>query len=154
MHLFVFYAPSFESVFMAMDGSTTASFTPTEIRAVIKFFTFEGMSTRDAHDRLVTVVGDSAPSYETTRRWMREFENGRVSTEDLDRSGRPPSATLDDFVGKVQDLLQESSSGGQQNDVFKNGLLHWDFEELRALNPKGEAGEAQDRRKVGPSRSH
>lgn len=109
MHLFVFYAPSFESVFMAMDGSTTASFTPTEIRSVIKFFTFEGMSTRDAHDRLFTVVGDSAPSYETTRRWMREFENGRVSTEDLDRSGRPPSATLDDFVGKVQDLLQEDS---------------------------------------------
>ena len=92
---------------MAMDGSAAASFTPTEIRAVIKFFTFEGMSAKGAHDRLLFVLQDNTPSYETTRRWMREFDNGRQSTEDLDRSGRPPCATLDEFVSKVQDLLNE-----------------------------------------------
>ena len=83
------------------------SFTSTEIRAVIKFFVLEGMPTKDVHSRLVKSLKESAPSYETVRRWMWSFESGRVETEDEARSGRPSSATNDHFVQQVQQLLEE-----------------------------------------------
>lgn len=40
---------------------------------------------------------------------MHKFVNGRQPTEDIDQSGRPPSTKLDDFIGKLQDLLNEDN---------------------------------------------
>ena len=65
------------------------------------------MPTKDVHSRLVQSLKESAPSYETVRRWMRSFESDRVETEDEARSGRPSSATNDHFVQQVQQLLEE-----------------------------------------------
>lgn len=87
---------------MAMDGSAAVSFTSTDIRAVIKFFTFEEMLAKGAYNRLVTVLHDNAPSYETIRQWIRKFENRRQSAEVLGRSGRSTPATLDEFAGKLR----------------------------------------------------
>jgi len=38
-------------------------------------------------------------------RWHSEFRNGRESVKDLERGGRPSTATSDETIAKVRDLL-------------------------------------------------
>ena len=48
---------------------------------------------------------DEALSKAQVFRWLSEFWNGRESVEDLERGGRPSTATSDESIGKVRDLL-------------------------------------------------
>jgi len=43
-------------------------------------------------------------------RWRSKFRNGRESVEDLERGGRPSSATSDESILKVRDLLNSFPS--------------------------------------------
>jgi len=43
-------------------------------------------------------------------RWHSEFLNGRESVEDLERGGRPSTATSDESIAKVRDLLNSFPS--------------------------------------------
>lgn len=58
---------------------------------------------------------------------MHKFVNGRQPTEDLDQSGRPPSTKLDDFMGKLQDFLNEDnwrtcSRRASYFEIWKNSV--------------------------------
>jgi len=48
---------------------------------------------------------DEALSKTQVLRWYSEFRNGRESVEDLERGGRPSTATSDETISKERDVL-------------------------------------------------
>jgi len=60
-----------------------------EKRAVIKYLTLKGLSAVEISTELNSVLRDNTPSDATIYRWIAEFQRGRKSTEDEQRSGRP-----------------------------------------------------------------
>ena len=65
----------------------------TEICAIIKYLHLKGMTASEICDDILGTLAESAPSYATVTRWIREFKRGRVRVEDDLRSGRPAAAT-------------------------------------------------------------
>ncbi|GFW14999.1 uncharacterized protein TNCV_982911 [Trichonephila clavipes] len=49
----------------------------------------------ECHSVLVEVFGNNALPYRTVAWWIRKFQQGRVSTSDEQRSGRPVSVRTD-----------------------------------------------------------
>lgn len=81
------------------------SFTKEDIRTVMKFQFLQGKTPPEMSRGLQQVFNESAPSDRAVRRWFEHFEDGRVSVEDGPRSGRPSTATSEDIVKKVEELL-------------------------------------------------
>ncbi|GFX98454.1 HTH_48 domain-containing protein [Trichonephila clavipes] len=56
---------------------------------------------------LDSVYGDSAPSFTTVKFWAAEFKRGRKILGDDGRSGRPNTATTDENIAKVHQMVLE-----------------------------------------------
>ena len=56
-------------------------------------------------DELDSVHGDSAPSFTNVKFWVAEFKRGRKSLGDNARSGRPETATIDENIAKVHQMV-------------------------------------------------
>lgn len=76
-----------------------------QYRSVIRFLFLEGKSRSEIKERLDAVYGDSSPSMATVKNWFNEFQRGRTSVFDDPRPGAPKTATTDDNVTKVHDLV-------------------------------------------------
>lgn len=76
-----------------------------EFRAVIKHFWMDGKTATEIRDILQKVHGTSTPSFSTISFWVSKFKRGRTSTKDEPRSGRPKTATNEEMVSKVHDLV-------------------------------------------------
>ena len=50
----------------------------TEIRAIIKYLHLKGMTVLEIRDDMLGTLAESASSYATVTRWIREFKRGRV----------------------------------------------------------------------------
>ena len=81
------------------------SFTKTDIRTIMKFQFLQGKKPPEMGTELQKVFGESAPSEPTVRKWYKLFLEGRTSVEDDERSGRPSTATTEDKVEEVRQLL-------------------------------------------------
>lgn len=84
----------------------TASFTKEEFRCYIKFCALLGEQATDIHAKLVRVAGDNSPSLRTVQEWSRRFKEGRQSTEDDPRSGRPAEVINHDSIHAVESLIE------------------------------------------------
>jgi len=51
------------------------------------------------------VYGESSPSMATVKNWFNEFQRGRTSVFDEPRPGAPKTATAEDNVTKINDLV-------------------------------------------------
>ncbi|XP_018353526.1 PREDICTED: putative uncharacterized protein FLJ37770 [Trachymyrmex septentrionalis] len=76
-----------------------------EYRAVIKYLFLKGNTPTQIKDELDSVYGDSAPSFTTVKFWAAEFKRGRKSLGDDERSGRPKTATADENIAKVHQIV-------------------------------------------------
>lgn len=76
-----------------------------EYRAVIKYLVLKGNTPTQIKHELDSVYGDSAPSFTTVKFWAAEFKRGRKSLGDDERSGRPKTATTDDNIAKVHQMV-------------------------------------------------
>ena len=76
-----------------------------EYRAVIKYLFLKGNMPTQIKVELDTVYGDNAPSFTTVKFWAAEFKRGRKSLGDDERSGRPKTATADDNIAKVHQMV-------------------------------------------------
>ena len=56
-------------------------------------------------DELDSVCGDSAPSFTTVKFWAAEFKRGRKSLGVDERSGRQKTATTDENIAKVHQMM-------------------------------------------------
>ncbi|XP_025269033.1 protein GVQW3-like [Camponotus floridanus] len=76
-----------------------------EFRAVIKHFFLKGKTATQIQAELQEVHGTSTPSLPTISFWVNEFKRGRTNTDDEPRSGRPKTATNEEMVSKVIDIV-------------------------------------------------
>jgi len=74
-------------------------------RSVIRFLFLEGKSRSEIKERLDAVYGDCSPSMATVKNWFNEFQRGRTSVFDEPRPGAPKTATTEDNVTKIHDLV-------------------------------------------------
>ena len=79
----------------------------TEIRVIIKYLHLKGMTASKIRDDVLGILAESAPSYATVTRWIREFKRGRVRVEDDPRSGRPAKATTKDNIDLVLKMVMQ-----------------------------------------------
>ncbi|KAF7276900.1 hypothetical protein GWI33_009672 [Rhynchophorus ferrugineus] len=76
-----------------------------QYRSVIRFFFLEGKSSRKIKERLDTVYGDSSHSRVIVKNWFNKFQCGRTSVFDDLRPGVLKTATTEDDMTKIHDLV-------------------------------------------------
>lgn len=76
-----------------------------ELRAVIKYFVLKGLTPLEIKNEMDSTLGDSSPSYSTVKKWAAEFQHGRTSIQDDERSGRPKTATTDEIIEKIHNAV-------------------------------------------------
>ena len=65
----------------------------------------KGNTPTQIKDELDSVYGDSAPSFITLKFWAAEFKRGPKRLGDDERSGRPKTATTDENIAKVHQMV-------------------------------------------------
>ncbi|KAJ4431343.1 hypothetical protein ANN_19940 [Periplaneta americana] len=80
-----------------------------EMRSVIRFLNARNIKPADIHHQLCEVYGDDAISDGMIRRWVRKFNEGRVSVHDEQHIGQP-SLINDDLVRAVDEKIDEDRS--------------------------------------------
>jgi len=76
-----------------------------EIRAVVKYCGLDNLSASEIHTKLVKVSRDSAFLFPTLHRWTPEFKRGRTNVNDDPRSERPKTATNQEMIDAVHDMV-------------------------------------------------
>lgn len=76
-----------------------------ETRAVIKYFNIKGLTPIEIKTEMDSTLSNSSPSLKTIRKWSNKFKRGGTSTKDASRSGRPKTATSEEIVRKVQEVV-------------------------------------------------
>src|SRR6266536_4860776 len=76
-----------------------------EQRSVINFLTLEKSASKEIHECLVAVYGESAASYSTVKEWSSRFKRGRLSLEDDRHSRCPISAVTEENILKMEQML-------------------------------------------------
>lgn len=79
----------------------------TEQRIVIKFLQREGETAANVYRRLRNVYSKNSMSQPRVYEWFKRFRDGRKSTENDVRSGRPATAVTDENVAKVDKLIRD-----------------------------------------------
>ena len=77
-----------------------------QIRTIVYY---EYLDTKDSSvifERMKNRLGDTVVSISTVKYWIREFKRGRQSVKDDPRSGRPVSATTDENINAVRDMVR------------------------------------------------
>jgi len=74
-----------------------------QYRSVIRFLFLEGKLRSEIKERLDVVY--SSPSMATVKNWFNEFQRGRTSDFNEPRPGAPKTATTEDNVTKIHDLV-------------------------------------------------
>ncbi|KAL4504575.1 hypothetical protein ABPG72_010021 [Tetrahymena utriculariae] len=77
-----------------------------EYRSYIKQRTILGIKAIDIHRELEQIHGINAPHYSTVANLAKQFREGRVDVEDLDRIGRPQTARIEDNIQQVQEAIE------------------------------------------------
>jgi transposase len=78
----------------------------TEQRYAIKFMQKEGETFTNAYTRLRAVYGEQCMSRSRVYDWFKRFKDGRTSTDNNSRSGRPATAVCDENIGRVNELIR------------------------------------------------
>ena len=77
-----------------------------QIRLLILYDFKSNLSANDCMQRLHMAFGNQCVSRATVFNWYREFKNERMSLNDDPRSGRPVTASGDEMVAAVRDLVE------------------------------------------------
>src|SRR5215469_2649914 len=78
-----------------------------EQRVCIKYCVRLGKTGSETFESLKQVFGDSCMSRSKTFEWFGRFKNGRTSTANDDRSGRPSTATTRSKVEEVRAAVNQ-----------------------------------------------
>lgn len=77
-------------------------------RSITWFLCKEEIKTSEIITRLNNVCGDDAPSKSSVYRWVDEFKQGRDSTQDAPRAGRPSTGVTTENINKARQLIEEN----------------------------------------------
>lgn len=82
--------------------------TPTadcEVRSVIRFLTAKNKNATEIHRELCSVYGENVMSRPMVSRWRQSFIEGRTTTHDEQRSGRPSTSRAPNIVEEVRRVV-------------------------------------------------
>ena len=71
---------------------------------LIKHCFLRGKNTVQTKQCLDECYGESSQSSQMVEMWISEFERGRTSTNDVERSGRPKDVTTPEIIEKIHDI--------------------------------------------------
>jgi transposase len=83
--------------------------TESETRAYFKIRVLLSATATDIHKDLVAACGNQASLYRTVAKWTQRFREGRETTEDYPRSGRPSTAIDVKNIAAVRILIGEDN---------------------------------------------
>ncbi|KAJ4425554.1 hypothetical protein ANN_27749 [Periplaneta americana] len=108
-----------------------------EMQSVIRFLNARNIKPADIHHQLCEVYGDDAINDGMVRRWVRKFNEGRISVHDEQHTGRP-SLINDDLLRAVDEKIHEDRrftisslslnfpqmlrSGSQEGEFYNEGI--------------------------------
>ncbi|GFV73045.1 elongation of very long chain fatty acids protein 4 [Trichonephila clavipes] len=92
-------------VFERVDVSVCVKLDKIELRDVIKYSFLKNNTPAQIKDELDSVYENSAPSFNTVKFWAAEFKRGRKSLGDDERSGHPNTATTDENIAEVHQMV-------------------------------------------------
>ena len=72
---------------------------------VIRYLQKKGLTTKEIHADIVSTLGDDAPALSTVKKWAAEFMRRRESLEDDPRSGRPSTATTQENIDCIHQMV-------------------------------------------------
>ena len=73
--------------------------------AVIRYLQKKRLTNKEIHPDMVSTLGDDAPALSTVKKWATEFKWGRESLEDDLRSGRPSTATTQENIARIHQMI-------------------------------------------------
>lgn len=88
-----------------VDGIFFVKMEKIEYGVVIKYLFFKGNTPTQIKNELDAVYGDSASSITIVKLWAVEFKRGHTSFGDDERSGCPKTATTEDNIAKVHQMV-------------------------------------------------
>jgi transposase len=117
----------------------------TEYCAVIKFLVKEGLMPNEIHSKFIKVYGDSSSSSSTIKKWAAKFKRGRTSLEDDPREGHKKSATTQEIIEQVHNMVLDDKQTkvreiAETIGISKEGVGYILYEELdmkKALHKMG-----------------
>ena len=74
-------------------------------RGVIRYLQKKGLTTKEIHTDMVSTLGDDASALSTVKKWAAEFKKGRESFEDNPRSGRSSTATTQENIDRIHQMV-------------------------------------------------
>ena len=74
-------------------------------RGVIRYLQKKGLTTKEIHADMVSTLEDDAPALSTVKKWAAEFKRGRESLEDDPRLGRPSTATTQENIDRIHQMV-------------------------------------------------
>jgi [histone H3]-lysine36 N-dimethyltransferase SETMAR len=78
------------------------------LRFYIKIRANLGKDAKSICDELKQAMPASAPSLRTVMRWFKHFSNGSERLEDMQRSGRPITATNNYYIRRIESIIEEN----------------------------------------------
>lgn len=78
-------------------------------RLSLKYYFELGKSASEAHKLLKEEFGEDSISRSRAYDWYSRFKNGRMSVEDLDRSGRPSTARTNKKIEEVRKVIEQDN---------------------------------------------
>lgn len=76
---------------------------------IMIFYDFKaGLDFHQSYERLAKAFEDQAPSLDTVRRWMKEFQRGRQSFNDEPHPRRPTEAVTPENIRLVEKLIRQN----------------------------------------------
>ncbi|GFX87519.1 uncharacterized protein TNCV_1330511 [Trichonephila clavipes] len=85
-----------------------------EQRDYIKIAILRERNAMECHSELVESLGNIALPYRTVARWIGKSQQGRVSTIEEQRSGRPASGRIDFARAVIEHLMDDIKGLGLQ----------------------------------------
>lgn len=114
-----------------------------EAGAVIKYLKIKGLAPVEIKTELNSTLDSSSPALTTVCKWFHEFQRGSTSTKDAPRQGRPKTATSEDMIEKVRQIvlsdrrlkLAEIAEASKISKERVHKILHEDLD-MRKLSAK------------------
>ena len=78
-----------------------------EQRTIVKFYVRLGKSIEEVTNDMVKVYEEKAMAPRAIRKWVKRFKEGRQSTEDDQREGRPSTSTTQNQIEEVQRMVND-----------------------------------------------
>jgi len=79
--------------------------TKEEQHSVIRFLWSECVSGAEIHRRLPAQYGNSVLPQQCVYEWIEKYKNGHTSVTHEEGAGRPSTATIDDNIERVSDMV-------------------------------------------------